>query len=125
MRSKFLHHGCRDDLHLFSGGSGVCHERRLAVVVELTNRFEDVRQGAVTAALEMRDALAAYADAHRVDGTPSYAFRIGLSTGPVVVGPGDRQILAIERLQQFLNRRRVVIEADEDEAMTRRAGDAR
>ena len=40
---------------------------------------------AVTAALEMRDALAAYADASGDRGV-TCSFRIGLSTGPVVVG---------------------------------------
>ncbi len=47
---------------------------------------EDSARRAVAAALAMRESLNAYADELRASALPSFVYRIGLNTGPVVVG---------------------------------------
>ncbi len=47
---------------------------------------EDSARRAVAAALSMRDRLAAHAETLRTTGGPTLQYRIGLNTGPVIVG---------------------------------------
>jgi class 3 adenylate cyclase/tetratricopeptide (TPR) repeat protein len=47
---------------------------------------EDSARRAIAAALAMRDVLSEYEERLQAEGKPSFAYRIGLNTGPVIVG---------------------------------------